>query len=107
MYFKDWDLYRKALSLAHTLERKFQIMDEMKGFWRAHVDYIDSNMDAGAVISCMHQLTLLVIHNMGKYYPSGMISMVLVQSLKHCVRFPANVLVLVLVLSEECCQSVQ
>ena len=60
-------------------------MDEMKQFWCSSVDYIESNMEPGPVIHCMHQLTLLIMQNMGKYYPNKLIGMVLVQALKHCV----------------------
>ena len=86
LYFKDWDLFRKSLSLMHNLERRYGILEELKQYWLTSVDYIDSQMDAGAVISCMHQLVLLIVGNMANYYPQKAISIMLVHALKHCVR---------------------
>eukprot|EP00435_Cladocopium_sp_Y103_P034910 s1306_g9.t1 len=73
MYYKDWDTYRKALSLIHTLQNKYQIWNDCKEFWNKHVDFIGSAMDPGSVISTMHQVMLLVVGNMSKYYRADLV----------------------------------
>ena len=90
MHFKDWDTFRKALSLAHTLQNRYAIWGECKDFWNKHVDFIGSEMDAAAVIATMHQVTLLIVGNMAKYYKPEHVSMVLQHALRHCVRSPVD-----------------
>ena len=84
MYFRDWDNYRKALSVVHTLQR-FKIYSDMKTFWNRHVDFIGTEMEPSLVIAAMHSLTLLVTGNMQKYYCPEEIGVVLSHARRHCV----------------------
>ena len=59
--------------------------DELKAFWSANVNFLESKMDTNQVIGVMHQLTLLIHSAMNKYYTTAEIAAVLVQALKHCV----------------------
>ena len=84
MYFRDWDNYRKALSVVHTLQR-FKIYSDMKTFWNRHVDFIGTELEPSAVIAAMHSLTLLITGNMQKFYCPEEIGVVLLHALRHCV----------------------
>lgn len=85
MYFKDWDNYRKALSLMHTVDNKYNLWLELKKYFNATVDFLNESMDPTQVIACMRQMTLLITHNMAKYWPSDAIGVVLSHALRHCV----------------------
>ncbi|CAE7539367.1 unnamed protein product [Symbiodinium sp. CCMP2592] len=85
LYFRDWDAFRKALSLAHMLRNRFKVWEAFRTFCNSHVDFLGSEMDPAAVIASMHQLALLVIGNMAKYYSVQQTAVMLLHSLKHCV----------------------
>lgn len=84
MYFKEWDPYRKALSLMHTV-KKYKIWDELKKYFNSTVDFLHENMDPTQVIACMHQITLLVVGNMSKFWSADCVGVMLSHSLRHCV----------------------
>ena len=85
-YFKDWDNFRKALSLMHTVENKYGIWLDLKKYFNNTVDFLNDGMDASQVIACMHQISLLVVGNMGKYWPAESVGVVLSHALRHCAR---------------------
>lgn len=84
MYFREWDPYRKALSLMHTV-KKYIIWDELKKYFNSTVDFLHENMDPTQVIACMHQITLLVVGNMSKFWSADCVGVMLSHSLRHCV----------------------
>lgn len=86
MYFSEWDVFRKASSLAHTLKNKLKIWQESKDFWCRHVDFLNPDMNPSSIIGTMHQVSLLVTGNMSKYYTTDHIAVILQHALRHCVR---------------------
>lgn len=70
----------------HNLEKRYQVFDECRTFWNESVDFLNPNVDSQAVIACMHQLTLLLVQNMDKYYTKKQIGVIILHCLKHCVR---------------------
>ena len=87
MFFKDWDSYRKSLSVAHILMKRYGIWEDCVAYWNKHVDFIsgENSMDPMAVVATMHAVILLVTGNMSKYYPPKTIGIILKHSLAHCV----------------------
>lgn len=88
MFFKDWDSYRKALSVAHILMKRYGIWDDLTSYFNRHVDFISSTdaMDPMMVVNTMHSLILLICGNMTKYYQPKTIAVVLNHALTHCVQ---------------------
>ena len=85
VHFKNWDDFRKALSLAHNL-KKFRIWEGFQQFCNTCVDFLSLTPDdSPGIIGTMHQLTLLVIGNMAKYYDAGHVGMVVEHGLRFCV----------------------
>lgn len=86
MFFKDWDNFRKALSCIHILKDKYKVWDDLKVWLNKHTDFIGTEMDATTVVATMHAVCLLITGNMGKYYHTFEISVMLTHALRHCVR---------------------
>lgn len=85
MFFTDWDNYRKALSLTHNLQQKYGIFDDLKKYFNSTVDFLNSDLDPTQVIACMHQLSLLVVGNLSKYWKADYVRVILSHALRHCV----------------------
>eukprot|EP00435_Cladocopium_sp_Y103_P058223 s125_g20.t1 len=70
MFFKDWDSYRKSLSVAHILMKRYGIWEDCMAYWNKHVDFISAEnvIEPMSVVATMHAVILLVTGNMSKYY---------------------------------------
>ena len=91
IHFRDWDNYRKTLSLAHSL-KKYGIYDSVKAYWHSAVDFLVLTADdCPTILSAMHQLTLLICGNMSKYYSNDMIGIMIEHGLRFCAACHVHV----------------
>lgn len=84
-YFKCWEHIKDCVSLANTLNR-LGIKESFEEWCNCNVEFLEA-MVPQKIVTMMHNLTLLIMGHMRKYYPKSLQSIVVLEALKFTVLF--------------------
>ena len=85
-FFTCWEHLKDCMALAHLMTKRFKKFDffnKWSQWLNSHMDFLRAD-DSMAIISSMHQLSLILLGNLRKYWPDELVSIILMEAFKFC-----------------------
>lgn len=83
-YFSVWEHYKDALSLSHVMSR-LEIREKFFSWCNRNVNFLMDGFQPQQALTQMHNLSLMILGNMRKYWDKKIQSIVMYEALKFCV----------------------
>lgn len=81
--FKSWREFESLKALVHTFEF-YDIWDPLVEWMNNHVDFLDTRLEQGYIISTMHSLVVIISGYMRRFYPKWMTASMVFEAVKFC-----------------------
>lgn len=88
-YFSVWEHYKDALSLSHVMSR-LEIREKFFSWCNRNVNFLMDGFQPQQALTQMHNLSLMILGNMRKYWDKKIQSIVMYEALKFCVGGPSS-----------------